>query len=58
MRSFNSSSSPLARQMGDAMNRFRTAVRLKFVEEQREWSRLIDAAYKEEGHVSGVLGND
>lgn len=58
MRSFNDSNSALARQMGELMSRFRTAVRLQFVQEQFEWSKLIDAAYKERGTSTGVMGND
>lgn len=57
MRSFNSSSSPIARQMGELMSRFRTAVRLQFIQEQFTWSKLLDAAYKEE-NWGAVLGND
>lgn len=58
MRSFNESKSALARQMGDLIMRFNTGVRLEFVKEQYTWSKLIDAAYKAEGHVSKVIGND
>lgn len=57
MRSFNSSNSPIARQMGELMSRFRTAVRLQFIKEQFTWSKLIDAAYKEQGW-NATLGND
>lgn len=57
MRSFNSSESPVARQMGDLLSRFNTGVRLEFVKEQFTWSKLLDAAYKEEG-FSGIIGND
>lgn len=58
MRSFNDSNSALARQMGELMARFRTAVRLEFVKQQFTWSKLIDAAYKEEGTTTGIIGND
>lgn len=57
MRSFNESKSPLARQMGDLISRFNTGVRLEFIKEQYTWSKLIDAAFKEEG-FSEALGND
>ncbi len=57
MRSFNESKSALARQMGDLIMRFNTGVRLEFVKEQFEWSKLIDAAYKEEGW-SDARGDD
>ena len=57
MRSFGSSTSPLARQAAELMSYTRTAIRLKFLEDQRQWSRLIDAAMKEEGWTGG-LGND
>ncbi len=57
MRSFNSSSSPLARQMGEVMANFRSAVRLEFVNKQFTWSKLLDAAYKER-NFNGVIGND
>lgn len=57
MRSFGSSTSPLARQAAEMMSYYRTAARLKFLEEQTKWSKLLEAAYKEEGW-SGIIGND
>ena len=57
MRSFGSSTSPLARQAAEMMSYYRTGVRLKFLQEQTKWSRLLEAAYDEE-NWSGVIGND
>ena len=57
MRSFGSSASPLARQAAELMSYTRTAMRLRFLEDQREWSRLLDAAMKEE-QWNGSIGND
>ena len=48
MRSFGSSTSPLARQAAELMSYYRMSARLKFLQDQTKWSSLLEAAYKEE----------
>lgn len=55
--SFNSSTSPLARQLGELTSRFFMEARMKFVDEQFEWSKALAEAEEEAGW-SGTTGNE